>query len=56
MLINKIEELTAVTGLKYSIVLKVLLRKDNTNGTPTYTDLQNKKLFLTKMKLLLKNP
>ena len=39
MLLNKIEEeLTALTGLKYSIGLEVLLRKDYTKGTPTYTD------------------
>ena len=52
MLLNKIkEELTALTGLKYSIGLEVLLRKDNTNGTPTYTDPPSR--FYTEQKAVL---
>ena len=51
MLLNKIEELTALTGLKYSIGLEVLLRKDNTNGTPTCTNPPSR--FYTEQKVVL---
>ena len=52
MLLNKIEEeLTPLTGLKYSVGLEVLLRKDITNGTPTYTDPPSR--FYTEQKAVL---
>ena len=52
MLLDKIKyELEGLGGLTYAIGLEVLLRKDNADGTPTYTDPPS--IFYTEQRAVL---